>query len=217
MDLDDYRVELSDDMRKTLDRLLQPVAVSDAMREALDAVGSLSRSIGQTTSSLFSEQFEILGKTATDAAQTALKAVAVPSALQTLMDEMTQRTESAAKLLPDFPERPQPVIHDLPSLTPIPQRKTPAAESIETIVEMWEQRRREMHGSNQEAFVKVTPPDGRAILVQSLAAQGENLIVIQGHVADGEEVSITVGATAFQVEVIALDKPPTKPDLRIVE
>lgn len=143
-------------------------------------------------------------------------------------DSITGATEHMVKQIAEFnpPVMRTFELHHIPgpsyyvkAIEPpvVEPRLTATTEVLGRIKDELERRKAEVVGTNQQVCIKVTPPDGRPILAMTLAADGENMIVIDGHdFESNEKRSVTVGAAAFQVEYSTIDLPPPKPDLRLV-
>ena len=96
------------------------------------------------------------------------------------------------------------------------RKLTPAKDVVTRIYEEFDRRRALDEDRRHEVAVVVTLLTGKRLLVESITTNGDHLIRIVGKVNSERRIEVVSGFASLQYEIIAVEHPPSRPDLRIV-
>ena len=99
---------------------------------------------------------------------------------------------------------------------PIVRKLTPAQDVVTRIYEEFNRQRVLEEDRRHEVAVVITLLTGKRLLVESITTNGDHLLRVIGKVNSERHTEVVLGFASLQYEIITVERPPSRPDLKIV-
>lgn len=95
-------------------------------------------------------------------------------------------------------------------------RVSPAQDVLRRVEEQYQRQKKLDEDHRHVVVIVVTLLTGKTLLAQTMSTDGDYLIRIVGENSSKRRREVVIGFASFQYEIITVERPPRRPDLKIV-